>query len=209
MKRIKSIHIKNVKGVKDETFELNLVPNKPTILVAPNGFGKSSFTIAFKSLLKTKLKLDLDNYHKRSEKYKPELYITTSDEYGQNEQILFANTKENNISKYFDIEVINNPLKAKNKSVGLGMTSPVIGVEPITIRNTVPIPKSIEYSVQDYRSSLIENGKIFSNISDLLKNKKLICELKDNIEYKKLTGAKKKAEMQLFKKNIKQTASGK
>lgn len=40
--KIESIELTNIKGISHETFTLGLVPNKPSILVAPNGFGKSS-----------------------------------------------------------------------------------------------------------------------------------------------------------------------
>ena len=57
---IKSIHIKNVKGIQDKKFELNIYPNKPSILVAPNGFGKSSFAIAFEAITKNRNKMILE-----------------------------------------------------------------------------------------------------------------------------------------------------
>lgn len=41
MKRIESIEIENVKGIKKRKFDLNIIPNKPSLLVAPNGFGKT------------------------------------------------------------------------------------------------------------------------------------------------------------------------
>lgn len=50
---IKKIAITNVKGVGDGTsnglYEFDIPKNKPSILVAPNGFGKSSLATAFKS----------------------------------------------------------------------------------------------------------------------------------------------------------------
>ena len=50
---IKSIGIENVRGIKSTTFSLDIIPNKPSLLVAPNGFGKSSLAAAF-AALKTK-----------------------------------------------------------------------------------------------------------------------------------------------------------
>ena len=46
---LNSISIHAIKGIQNKTFNLDLYPNKPSILVAPNGFGKSSFAIAFNS----------------------------------------------------------------------------------------------------------------------------------------------------------------
>ncbi len=61
--KIKSIELTNVKGIGNHTFQLDLIPNKPNILVAPNGFGKSSFGIAFDSLRRNKIELDAKNYY--------------------------------------------------------------------------------------------------------------------------------------------------
>ncbi len=47
--KIKTIEITNVKGIGNKSFILDLLPNKPNLLVAPNGFGKSSFSIGFNS----------------------------------------------------------------------------------------------------------------------------------------------------------------
>jgi len=61
--KIKSIEITNVKGISNSKFTFDLIPNKPNLLVAPNGFGKSSFSIAFDSLKSNKLELNEKNYH--------------------------------------------------------------------------------------------------------------------------------------------------
>lgn len=45
--KIKSVHIKNVRGLGDHEVELNMIPNKPSVLVAPNGSGKSSLHLLF------------------------------------------------------------------------------------------------------------------------------------------------------------------
>ncbi|MCE9540395.1 MAG: hypothetical protein K8R85_14440, partial [Bacteroidetes bacterium] len=61
--KIRSIEITNIKGIGNHTFNLDLVPNKPNLLVAPNGFGKSSFSIGFDSLKRTKIELNDKHYH--------------------------------------------------------------------------------------------------------------------------------------------------
>ena len=59
--QIKSIQIKNVRGIQDKTIFLDMIPNKPSILVAPNGSGKSSFAFAFQWLNRLRLKLEKDD----------------------------------------------------------------------------------------------------------------------------------------------------
>ncbi len=39
---ISKIEISNIKGIGNLTINQNIYPNRPNILVAPNGFGKSS-----------------------------------------------------------------------------------------------------------------------------------------------------------------------
>ena len=61
--KIKSIEITNIKGIANESFQLDLNPNKPSILVAPNGFGKSSFGIGFSSLGRDKISLSDKHFY--------------------------------------------------------------------------------------------------------------------------------------------------
>ena len=46
---INKIFIDNIKGIDHFEFSQDLYPNRPNILVAPNGYGKSSFATAFLS----------------------------------------------------------------------------------------------------------------------------------------------------------------
>jgi len=43
---LKVIEIENIKGISHKRFQLDILPNKPSLLVAPNGFGKSSIAVA-------------------------------------------------------------------------------------------------------------------------------------------------------------------
>ncbi|MBP9136447.1 MAG: hypothetical protein KBF31_05515, partial [Chitinophagales bacterium] len=53
----------------------SFLPNKPNLLVAPNGFGKSSCSIGFDSLIRAKIELDTKNYHQNNDAYRPILSI--------------------------------------------------------------------------------------------------------------------------------------
>jgi len=74
--KIKSIAIENIKGLQSENFTLNLIPNKPNILVAPNGFGKSSLAIGFDSLKSNKIELDDKHYFDNNDDNRPVLSVT-------------------------------------------------------------------------------------------------------------------------------------
>ena len=47
---ISEIEINNIKGISRKSFKVQLLPYKPNLLVAPNGFGKSSIATAFASM---------------------------------------------------------------------------------------------------------------------------------------------------------------
>lgn len=115
---ITSITVKNVRGLHDETIQLNMIPNKPSLLIAPNGTGKSSFAFAFQWLNQQRLKLNEDDAYQGHTANRPELIIRT-DEDGGKEYI--ANENRNDISKKFGIFVINNGLKASNPGVHAGV----------------------------------------------------------------------------------------
>ena len=72
---IKKIEIKNIKGIEDKSFELDILANRPSLMVAPNGFGKSSFAAAFLSLLQNRLSVHEDHHHKSDANLPPELGV--------------------------------------------------------------------------------------------------------------------------------------
>lgn len=115
---IKSITIKNVRGIGEKTIELGMLPNKPSLLIAPNGSGKFSFAFAFQWLNRLKMKLNVDDAYNGDINNKPLLKIVT-DEVANNEYI--ADENHNNISKRFGICVINNGLTASSPGVHNGI----------------------------------------------------------------------------------------
>ncbi len=54
---ITNVTIEKVKGIGYKSFDLEIKENKYNLLLAPNGFGKSSFFAAFDSLRATKMEL--------------------------------------------------------------------------------------------------------------------------------------------------------
>jgi len=76
---LKVIEIENIKGISHKRFELDILPNKPSLLVAPNGFGKSSFAVAFNEMNNKRIKLTEDNYHLENYAFPKSIYI----EYGK------------------------------------------------------------------------------------------------------------------------------
>lgn len=73
---ISKITVKNIKGFsdRDNSIDVDIKSGKINILVAPNGYGKSSITAAFKSLTKTKIKVEKEDIYKENEQLETSLY---------------------------------------------------------------------------------------------------------------------------------------
>jgi len=182
---IKKIIIENIKGFGTQDsngkFELDIFPNKPNIFVAPNGFGKSSFARAFKSLKKTKIDLHKDDYYQGDEANVPSIKLSYIDD-DKNMHLLEATNSKNEINNEFDWFVINNQVFAKvtpHKVNGHHTASASLETLPIILSSSIPERIIFDYSVTDQRKRIGINGKILPNIQDLYKNKKLIQNLKN------------------------------
>ena len=174
---IKSIRIRNVRGLGDHTIQLDMIPNKPSILIAPNGAGKSSFALAFQWLGKLKMKLvnEEDAYNDDPNNF-PEMEIVT-DEPANN--VYVANSDRNDISKKFGIYVINNGLRATSPGVHAGVQ---IGKSKITVPDIEllrPQPANVNliddfdkhYSLED-----LPNG-LFPAVTNLLSSNSFMSVL--------------------------------
>lgn len=177
---IKTICIENVKGFGTrKCFNLNIYPNKPSILVAPNGFGKSSLTAAFNSLNANRIDLHKSLRHQDDESNQPSLSIEYDDN-GTN-VTLNANESSNDISSVFDIFVINNKVEAKANNIRLpgGGSRAVASMEikPIILIKTIPDRTSINYTSTSARSVLSNNKTVLPNITTLFNENKFLEKL--------------------------------
>lgn len=197
---IKTVEIKNVKGLENSSFDLNLIPNKPNILVAPNGYGKSSFSIAFKSLNSCRLKLDKSDLYNGKEDNLPELKIVVKD--GEKERILVADNNRNDISKEFDVFVINCQLNAKATLFNISgqrVAKSTLEILPNTIVSKIPDKYTLNYSYSEEKRSFGENGKIVPNIADIINNKSIFVKLHKNINFNKFNQLRILEKIQEFK----------
>lgn len=164
---IKSVTIKNVRGFNSHKIDLNMIPNKPSLLVAPNGSGKSSFALAFQSLNKNALKVPDEEIYNNVATNQAELIVDT--DFGT----FSANSGNNTISNNIAIYVINNQNKPKTsiRSInGVRTASTKMCVDPIVLVNKIPENKQITYSFEkDYKLTSLTKGTIPS-IRDLLNN---------------------------------------
>ena len=164
---IKKIEIKNIKGIEDKSFELDLLANRPSLMVAPNGFGKSSFAAAFLSLSQNRLSVHEDHHHKADPGLPSALSIEYEDEAGQVHS-LTADGAKNELHEHFSWFVINNQLKAKGVGrnfSGRNVVSASIAVEPVVLIETIPAQESFGYSYAQLKRDFENNGKVLPNIT--------------------------------------------
>lgn len=164
---LKKIEIKNIKGIAYKSFALGVLPNRPSLMVAPNGFGKSSFAAAFLSLLKSRLSVHEDHHHKSDADLPPELSIEYEDEAGH-VHYLTADGEKNELHEHFSWFVINNQIKAKGIGRNFGgrnVVSASIDVEPVVLIETIPAKESFGYSYVQQKRNFGINGKVLPNIT--------------------------------------------
>lgn len=167
--KIRSITIRNIKGIADKTIILDAFPNKPHLIVAPNGYGKSSIAAAFDSMNSKRLLLDPSNLHKGDETLSSELIVEVVDDAGKSEQ-LKVNATSNSLSQSFDVCVIGSRVSPKSVKRNFGkftQASASLEVKPIALWK-IPSKIDFNYSYSDQRVAFGANGKILPNIGDLL-----------------------------------------
>ncbi len=187
IKRIDRIAITNVKGIENTVFDVLLIPNKPTLIVAPNGFGKSSITAAFASLNSKRMELHKDNTHKGDETLKPTLKISYTMQDGT---ILEkeADDKKNELDEVFGVHVINSQLVSKAKKLKISgnmIVTSAIEVHPVVLIKNIPAAAKFAYSYAASKRDFGTNGKILPNISDLLTDNRLMTRIWNQVDFSK------------------------
>lgn len=165
--KIDSITIKNIRGLKNHKVDLNMIPNKPSLLVAPNGAGKSSFATAFQSLIRGKLAVDKDNIYFRDMNLPPAIIMTVDG------RSYSANSMTNEISQVFAIAVINGrtkPAVIKRKINGVNIYASKLSVEPIVLEEHIPKKVNLFYDFGVSYEIVLKKGVMPSINSLLAKN---------------------------------------
>jgi len=178
---IKKVEIKNIKGIDDKSFELDILPNRPSLMVAPNGFGKSSFAAAFLSLLQNRLSVHEDHHHKSDADLPSELSIEYEDEAGH-VHYLTADGEKNELHEHFSCFVINNQIKAKGVGRNFGgrnVVSASIAVEPVVLIETIPAQESFGYSYAQQKRDFGTSGKMLPNITQFPSSPKFVKGIGD------------------------------
>lgn len=171
--RISKIKIENIRGIESKEFELNIPSNNPIIIVAPNGFGKTSIATAFSSLKAQKIDVAEENLYKNDVSKEPKL--TIRDENGCS---YYADKTANTISDEFSVFTIKGQVKSKATNVSFGGFSRAkssLVIDPIVLYKTVPSKKEYTYSFTNIKSRFGNSvAKLLINYSELLKNQNFV-----------------------------------
>lgn len=135
---IKKICIENVRGIRQLMIEDQILQNRPTILVAPNGFGKTSIATAFKSAIeKTSIQIEDEDRYEHNPLAKAKIELTYEDNQVASVFKVEEKAHSNDIRKHFDINVICDLriIKATTPWTPTGQAKPKgkSAIEPITI----------------------------------------------------------------------------
>ncbi len=180
--QIKSITVENVRGIssRKHVFETpDMLGNKFHLLVAPNGFGKSSLAASFDSLKPRSLKIHPSLLHKDDAANMPKLEVVYTDE--GVEKTVKADDTCNEISKVFSVSVINSKLRpravAKTGFNQLAKPSASLIIEPITLVEKVPSRPGNDFAASGFKQAFGTAGKILPNIQDFLANDLLLSRI--------------------------------
>lgn len=169
MNIIRRISIEKFKGKDTMTLSFSdLHANQPNILVAPNGFGKSTLALAFEASSSGRIKLKDKDRYQQDPANQPKLEIELM---GENQGLFTATEESNTISQNISIYVINSPVYAKSTTRNIHMTPTAeLSIEQVTLYTSIPDRVQINYSITAIRQEFGNKGKLFLNISELLQD---------------------------------------
>lgn len=170
---IKSIKIENVRGISSCNFifdQPEMIGNKFHILVAPNGFGKTSIAQAFDSLRPRSLKVSTTVAHKNDETLVPSIEI--SYKYDGQDKVARADNSKNEIFKEFSVLVIKSRVKPHATSISgynkFAKPKASMIIDPITLVEKVPERFKIKYNNEIYKIVFGHNMKILPDMDKIL-----------------------------------------
>lgn len=181
---LKVIEIEHIKGIQNKRFELDISPNRPSLLVAPNGFGKSSLATAFNSMNNRRIVLSEDDYHAEDEANLPRIFI----EYQKPDNSIItleATATTNTISSELDYFVINNNTKPKGNAStfgGFGNARATLIIEDIVLVDRIPTNTSFAYAYRTAQTRFGANGRVLPNLSSVLSNRLLVEQISEHYQ---------------------------
>lgn len=204
---LRAIRITHIKGIQNKTFNLNIIPNKPSLLYAPNGFGKSSLAIAFESLKTKKIELHNDNLYKNDDANRPRLELTVEKGDGAILTVV-ADDTTNTISTEFDCYVINNQVRAKGVRLRFGGRtnfSTSLAIDSVSLIEQIPPEQALPYSILPIRQNFGHNGKVLPNLNAALNIPSFVRILSDQLNsLERLCGVRNQSRLSQFRNRLNQ-----
>ena len=174
---IKRIKIENIKGKKELEIKFSnpdIVANKVNIIVAPNGYGKTTLATAFKAAMNGKMKLEKLDYYNIDNIPKLEIDIFSKN---KGEINLTVTDKESDVNKKgVFINVINSLLYAKSTTKLHSKNirgSADLRLKDIVVLKKIPTKTCVNYNYSEMKKIC----KDFKNIESLFSEYECIEKL--------------------------------
>lgn len=166
---IKNIQIKNIRGYGPDAkvLPVTLSCKKINILIAPNGFGKTSIATAFKSLSKNGIKLKDEDRHLKKGELVPSISL-------EKDGICYeANSNINTIDNVLKSVVVDSGLKAKSTLRRMGSfstSSARLVIEDVVLFSSIPIVVDKPYKYTSINNMVCPGRRFLKNLSQLFDN---------------------------------------
>lgn len=190
---ITKIQITNIKGFgsTNNILDVELQPSKVNIVVAPNGFGKTSLTTAFKCVMKNSRRLEVEKdlkYHK--DESKTSVFRITEEG-----TTYVSDSIKNDIATHFNCQVISSLLTADTISKKIGTftnTDAYLDINSVVLRSVKTKPVNF-YKITEIRNYFGIKGKVLENIDACLENVTFIQGLSSYFDaFRKFGGKNRK-----------------
>lgn len=200
--KINKVKICNVKGISEYSLNALLYPNRPNILVAPNGFGKSSFATAFASIEPGGIRLSEDDAHDNNIANLPSVEIGLTDN-----RNLVADSQTNTIKNVFHICVAHNALRPTAKAQhfsGRTIAKAYMDIKPTVLIQTIPQCAEFRYNHAAMKRNFGPSGKILPNISKLYRDAQVLVHIEEQsgIHFREFDLQRFKTPMDVIKAQI-------
>tara|TARA_B110001469_G_scaffold103333_1_gene101795 strand:+ start:814 stop:2580 length:1767 start_codon:yes stop_codon:yes gene_type:complete len=184
---IQNIKIQNVRGIDELLIPDKIRKNKPNILVAPNGFGKTSIATAFKSAIKqTSIKLNKIDRHEHDETKLASLSIDLEEDSSSITLNATEVARSNEIRKEFDILVVSDLRKIKSytrKMGGFSRAEAKLTIPPIEICNIVRTNEN-PYKISQLKRDFGDHKELLPNLNtDLFDSYDLVSRSQELLIY--------------------------
>ncbi|MDP7320875.1 MAG: hypothetical protein QF441_09720 [Bacteriovoracaceae bacterium] len=186
-KSIDEIRINNIKGISSLSLKFNgLFENRLNILVAPNGFGKTSFAVGFDSMSSVQINLQKDDLHNGSTSLVPKIELDITD--SNNMTTYIVNNTSNNLSSAYDVSVIKSRLYSKtSQGYGKVKATSKFAHKELELVSSIPRTTNLGYLKSNFNSKFPVHRNEVLHIEDFLKaNPNLMLSILHNIDLSRM-----------------------